>query len=116
MEGENMDPRYKYRYIEGPYRGTYNKKAHRIFLATLLLFLVCAVAILFIRHVVSSQDPDVYVVQKGDTLWGIVKKIYGERYDARVMVYRMMKLNGLTEKDIGRLKPGMRLLLPVVVD
>lgn len=108
-EGENMKRQYRPVYIEGPYRGTYNKKTLRILMVTILLFLVCAViSILFIRHAISQEDPDVYVVQKGDTLWTIAKKIYGECYDARVMVYRMMKLNGLTEKDIGRLKPGMR--------
>lgn len=106
---------HKPRYIEGPYRGTYNKKARRVLVAILTLVLVCSIiAILYVRHVISAQDPDVYVVQKGDTLWGIVKKVYGERYDARVMVYRMMKLNGI--EDPGKLQPGMRLVLPIVVD
>ncbi|NSW92818.1 MAG: LysM peptidoglycan-binding domain-containing protein, partial [Firmicutes bacterium] len=50
----------------------------------------------------------------GDTLWGIVKKIYGERHDARELVYRTMQINNI--KDPGRLQPGMRLYLPVIVD
>lgn len=100
--------------IEGPYRAK-NKKIRRIFLATLTLFLVFALlAILYVRHVISAQDPDVYIVQKGDTLWGISKKIYGEMKDTREMVYQMQVLNGI--EDPGDLRPGMRLLLPVIVD
>lgn len=100
--------------IEGPYRAK-NKKIRRIFLATLTLFLVFALlAILYVRHVISAQDPDVYIVRKGDTLWDICKEIYGEMQDTREMVYRMMKLNNI--KDPGKLKPGMKLLLPVIVD
>ena len=107
-------PSYKPKVIEAPYRAI-NKKMRRILLATLLLILVCAiVSILFIRHAVSQQNPDVYVVQKGDTLWDICKEIYGDMKDTREMVYRMMKLNGI--EDPGKLQPGMKIYLPVVVD
>lgn len=109
-----VGPSYKPKVIEGPYRAI-NKKMRQVFLATLLLILVLAlISILCIKHAVSSQDPDVYVVQKGDTLWGISKKVYGEMKDAREMVYRMMELNGI--EDPGKLQPGMRLYLPVIVD
>lgn len=109
-----MSFKWTHNCIEGPYRAI-NKKARRIFLTTLILILACAIiGILCIRHAVSSRDPDVYVVQEGDTLWGISKKVYGEMQDTREMVWRMMKLNGI--EDPGRLQPGMKIYLPVIVD
>jgi len=106
--------KHKYRYIDGPYRAC-NKKALRIFIVTILLILVCGlIAILYINHVMSAQDQGVYVVQEGDTLWGICKRIYGEIHDTREMVWKMRKLNGI--EDPGQLQPGMRLVLPIIVD
>jgi len=106
---------WNHRYIEGPYKRPINKKVRRIFLLTLLLVLVFSIiAILFIQHALSSKDTSVYVVQEGDTLWNICKKIYGEMEDTREMVYLMQKLNGI--EDPGQLRPGMKLYLPVVVD
>jgi len=108
--------KWHHRYIEGPYRtGDLRKKSFRIFLTALVLMLACAVIfVLYVNHTMSSRDPDVYIVQEGDTLWSIAKEIYGEMQDTRKMVYLMRKLNDI--EDPGKLQPGMRLILPVVMD
>jgi nucleoid-associated protein YgaU len=80
--------------------------------ATLLLVIILAIIlILFTQHATSTQGQTVYVVKRGDTLWGIAKELYGEQYDARKIVYRMMDLNGI--EDPGQLQPGMEIYLPI---
>lgn len=109
------DGQYKPKIVQGPYKRAYNKKARRILIATLLLVLVFGlIAIIFINNAISARDPDVYVVQKGDTLWIICRKIYGNSEDIREMIWRMRELNGI--ENPGELQPGMKLYLPVIVD
>jgi nucleoid-associated protein YgaU len=104
----------KIKCVDGPYRAK-NKKTHRRQVAIITLVLVLTiVGILCSRTAVSQKDPDMYIVHKGDTLWGICKQVYGDMQDTREMVYLMRKLNNI--EDPGALQPGMKLYLPVVVD
>lgn len=109
-----MDYKYRHRYIDGPYKAL-NRKSRRVFLKAMLILLICAIIlVLCIQSVIPADDPDVYVVREGDTLWDICKCIYGEMHDTREMVWKMRKLNGI--EDPGELRPGMKLVLPIIVD
>jgi spore germination protein YaaH len=84
-------------------------------MVTILLVLVCiTVSIIFTYHVISYDEPFIYTVKSGDTLWGISKTVYGEMQDAREMVYLMMQINEI--EDPGQLQPGMKIYLPIRVD
>lgn len=90
----------------------HNPCAPCMMMAILTLIIVFAlISILCARPAGSSEDPDVYVVKKGDTLWGICRYIYGDMKDTRKMVYMMRKLNEI--EDPGELQPGMELYLPI---
>ena len=52
-----------------------------------------------------------YIVQKGDTLWGIAKASYAQSGDLRQVVYLIERRNGLAGGDI---RPGQRLTLPLL--
>jgi nucleoid-associated protein YgaU len=52
----------------------------------------------------------VYVVQAGDTLWGIATRVAGPGADPRPVVDRLIAANGLAGPDVA---PGMVLRLPV---
>lgn len=59
----------------------------------------------------SADAGNTYTVQKGDTLFGIARKVYGSGSDAEVR--RIVDANGgtLKSKDTP-LKPGMKLAIP----
>jgi nucleoid-associated protein YgaU len=59
----------------------------------------------------SADTGNTYTVQKGDTLFGIARKVYGSGSDAEVR--RIVDANGgtLKSKDTP-LKPGMKLAIP----
>lgn len=51
----------------------------------------------------------VYVVQAGDTLWGIARDLVGSEGDPRPVVDSLVRLNQVRD---GLIFPGERLLLP----
>ena len=56
----------------------------------------------------SGAAPETrYLVQPGDTLWGIAEEVYGG--DVRKGVWRIEERNGISA---GELQPGMVLVLP----
>ncbi len=66
--------------------------------------------ILFVKKDASKENSNLiseneYVVQKGDTLWGIAKKFKG------VTVWKIKSLNNL---DNDNLKPGTKIVLPTI--
>lgn len=84
-------------------------------LATLTLVIVfIMIFIICIRPAASNTEPAVYTVRKGDTLWDICRRHYGDTCDIREMIWRTRELNGIG--DPGQLRPGMMIYLPVIVD
>lgn len=94
-----------------------NKAKHRVARRKLLSIagVLCLVLFLlgyaFAQHgaAAASQAAPTYVVQPGDTLWGIAKAHSTPQHDVRVLVHRLQKLNKLASPII---QPGQCLLLP----
>jgi LysM repeat protein len=80
----------------------------------LSLFLV-AVFVVFLliggaAQAVPTPEPTVeYVVESGDTLWGIANELAGPEEDVRVIVTTIKRLSGV---ESSTLQPGQRLRLP----
>ena len=59
----------------------------------------------------SAGTANTYTVQRGDTLFGIARKIYGSGSDADVK--RIVEANsGVLKSKDTPLKPGMKLAVP----
>ncbi|EGS36191.1 LysM peptidoglycan-binding domain-containing protein [Megasphaera sp. UPII 135-E] len=54
----------------------------------------------------------VVVVNDNETLWDICSKINDDREDVRVMIYRTMDRNHIT--DARKIQPGQKLLVPIL--
>jgi len=83
----------------------------------LVLLLIVAVSIwVGTRIAGASNDNPVertYVVHTGDTLWNVALRSYPHDRDPRGLVYLIERRNGLST---GSLRPGQRLVLPVLGD
>lgn len=78
------------------------------------LLIVCAViAFAYVRHSAALQPESyqTYIVEGGDTLWGIAKNYAPRSMDLRDYIYRLRQLNNLHESAI--IHPGQALKLPV---
>jgi hypothetical protein len=62
---------------------------------------------------VAAFTEQTYVVHDGDTLWGIARASYQRGGDVRRLVYLIERRNDLPGGDI---RPGQRLILPVLPD
>ncbi len=84
---------------------------HLISPRLVIALLVLAVSTLFMTAVHADQPLSVgpYVVQSGDTLWGIAATLTEAGEDIRVMVSTVREINDLTSSTI---QPGQVLLLP----
>lgn len=61
-----------------------------------------------IAQTTPAQDVPVYLVQPGDTLWGISLKL-APHEDPRIVVQEVAEANGISA---GELQPGQQLVLP----
>jgi nucleoid-associated protein YgaU len=80
---------------------------------SLLLAVVCVVFLLIGGSAgadIPAQPPKEYVVETGDTLWGIASGIVGPDQDVRRVVADINRLSGIQGASIF---PGQVLLLPV---
>jgi len=62
----------------------------------------------------SASPPErqvTYIVEQGDTLWGIAAQFAPHNLDRRVYIYKIRKLNDLTSPAL--IHPGQALLLPI---
>lgn len=82
-----------------------------------ILFLVgCALLMLAVITAVSptraadKTAPEIYVVERGDTLWCLAERFAPTNTDLREYVFRLRKLNELHKSVL--IQPGQRLYLP----
>jgi len=81
------------------------------------VFLVgCALIILALitaegpTRAADSAALEVYVVERGDTLWGLAERFAPTNTDLREYVFRLRQLNELHKSVL--IQPGQRLYLP----
>ncbi len=94
---------------------TYRSK--NIFLKLTLILVtifILSVLITVIFTLISSGDNQMeynhYTVKKGDSLWTIAIKHYGNEADLRKMIYTIKKVNDLDNPIIS---PGDQIILPI---
>ncbi len=85
----------------------------RFFAAVVIFLMVILMSTLFaLSSFLGSDTPPadhrIYTVDRGDTLWDIAVKFKGDK-DVRSYLYRIRKLNDLSESD---LQIGTKIKLP----
>ena len=80
----------------------------KITLGVIILIILSLIG-LSISNTIIGKDKIEYKeikISKGDTLWKIVQKNYGNRYNPRKIIYRIKKINNMS----GSLRPHLRLI------
>ena len=76
----------------------------------------CALIVLAVISFVNptraayNTVPEVYIVERGDTLWGLAERFAPANTDLRQYVFRLRKVNELHKSVL--IQPGQRLYLP----
>jgi len=82
----------------------------------IILLVGCAFLILAVITAVGptraadKTAPEVYIVARGDTLWGLAERFAPTNMDLREYVFRLRRLNELHKSVL--IQPGQRLYLP----
>jgi len=79
------------------------------------LFIILAVVTFFVYTAGISSGSDntnehkMITIESGDTLWRLVKEIYGSETNIRKMIYEIREMNDLENAE---LQPGQELYIP----
>ena len=94
------------------FSGSIRKKS--IFIFKILLIMVASVLLimLFQFESISSSEPELVEVEvvKGDNLWKIADRHYGDNIDLRKKIFKIKKVN---ELESAMLTPGQKILIPI---
>jgi len=103
----------KQRRIERIKRRNAIRRKRRLMVSMLVLAVLISIPAFFYSISAKNADKEVYpvyTVKQNDTLWDIADNITDEKTDVRETIYKIGKLNDITENDI--IEPGQRILLP----
>lgn len=94
--------------------GRFLRRIGRIVTLLCIAFAVWAGANRWSEHLAARPHfaTRTVVVRAGDTVWSIAREYGPEGWDLRRTVDVIQDLNGLTGQDLGRLRPGDKLLVP----
>ncbi|MGM0601679.1 MAG: cell division suppressor protein YneA [Bacillota bacterium] len=81
-----------------------------VFITIVILSVLLTAAFSLITSGDNKTEYNHYVVKKGDSLWSIAVKHYGNEVDLRKMVYTIKKINNLDNPIIS---PGEKIIIPI---
>lgn len=85
----------------------------KFFIILMIIFLLSVLLTIIFTLITSgdnNKDYNYYTVKKGDSLWSIAVKHYGNEIDLRKIIYRIKKINNLNNPLIS---PGEKIILPI---